>query len=97
MNYDTKIQDLDHAIEEKDRRIKELLHHLKLQGENTLLEPVTRPPGVARRTASIGVQTTSTELSTLDPHLYQRQQITAPKESLNDEDVVGVLKCSVTC
>lgn len=53
-DYGKKIQDLDHQIEDKDKRIKELLHHLKHSDDSAT---IPRPPGVARRTASIGVQT----------------------------------------
>lgn len=92
-NYDAKIQDLDHSIEDKDEHIKELLHHLKQQGENPILEPVPRPPGVARRTASIGVQTNQSELGTVQACALQRnitsQEVPADKGSLGSEDVVS--------
>lgn len=57
LDYDSKIQDLDHIIEDKEDYIKELLRQLKQQTEHCIVEPIPRPPGVARRTATIGVQT----------------------------------------
>lgn len=90
-NYDVKIQDLEHSIEDKDERIKELLHHLKQQGETTIVEPVPRPPGVARRTASIGVQTSHS--GPVQADALQRsvasQEVPAKNESLSSEDVVS--------
>lgn len=81
---DKKIQDLDHLVEDKDKRIKELLHHLKhITGENAVFEPVPRPPGMARRTASIGVQTNCDK-----PEAHA--DCTTQETSLSCEDVVSL-------
>ena len=58
MQYEKQIQELDQLIEDKDVHIKELLHRMKqVQHEGCVVGPVPRPPGMPRRTVSIGVQT----------------------------------------
>ena len=84
---DTKIQDLDHIIEDKEDRIKELLHQLKLQSEHSIVEPIPRPPGVARRTASVGVQT---EPRTLQAHEGQ-SNFTPQEVAVNRKDSLDMV------
>lgn len=67
--HDQQIQEVDCLVQEKDERISELLCNLKqLRGgddsqthlpDGSILASVggLRPPGMARRTASVGVQT----------------------------------------
>lgn len=43
-------------LEDKEKSIKDLMNQLKHQG-TTVLYPMSHPPGVARRTTSIGIQT----------------------------------------
>ena len=78
-NHERQILEVDALVQEKDERISELLCNLKqLRGgedsiarlpDGSVLASVggLRPPGMARRTATVGVQT-SEEISVDDLH-----------------------------
>ena len=55
-NHTRQIQELDHMLLDKEKSIKDLMNQLKHQG-TTILYPMSHPPGVARRTTAIGIQT----------------------------------------
>lgn len=80
---------MDDLILEKDSHIKELKHQLKqLQGENLLLEPISRPPGMARRTTSIGIQTTFCEAET-EPAILPIESTDVGPAATDSEDAVS--------
>ncbi len=87
---------MEHLIEDKNRHIKELGHKLKLLGgERTVSEPLPHPPGVARRTSSIAVQT-SEELEA------ETQALDEPNGKLestvvSSEDTVSVMMALSSC
>lgn len=89
---------MDHLAEDKEKHIKELLYQLKLvHAETPLLGHVPRPPGVARRTASIGVQTTIGDqaetaiLPALDNYTNEsNDSVPANMSSPNSEAAVSV-------
>ena len=86
------MQDVEQLALEKDHRIKELLHNLKqLRGESGVpYEP--KPPGLARRTASIGIQTVSPWLQQLGQELGSYESGGAavlPLSSESGNEVLG--------
>lgn len=69
------------VVEDRDQHIRELGRQLKQihGGDSIISEPLRHPPGVPRRTASLGVQTSGA----------------AYLPSLNVEDIKGDTKASV--
>ena len=88
---------MDLLVEEKERHIKELLHQLELSRGTMVLEPLSYPPGVARRTISIGVQVSlqdhEKEPAVLPSKEYFTDQVNssspANTASLGSEDAVS--------
>lgn len=92
--HDIKIQELDHALEDKENCIKELLHQLRQVKGTSSLQTMPHPPGIARRTASIGVQTLANapdEPAILPAHgnySFQEDASPATMTSLSSEEAV---------
>lgn len=59
---------MDQLVHDREGHVRDLLHQVKqLRGENVVLDRIPHPPGMARRTASIGVQTSIHDLLNHEP------------------------------
>ena len=86
-NQEKQIQERDQLVQDKEEHIRDLLHQVKqIRGENVILDHIPHPPGLARRTASIGVQTSN---DLLNPAVLACSNNGPNTTSLGHEDTVS--------
>lgn len=75
-----QVQDMEASLEDKGDQVKQLIQQVRyLQADGLVLEPLSRPPGSAHRTASVGVQTSALLHHLLTPdNMSQDQTGAAP-------------------
>lgn len=89
-NHEKQIQEIDQLVGDKEEHIRDLLHQVKqLRGENVIIDHIPRPPGMARRTTSIGVQTSNDMLNHEPAALTCSNNTGSNTASLGPEDTVS--------